>query len=77
MELRHRPATPMIDFECGRGWDSHLVARSISEPNELCSCGRYEGQPHTDDCDEQRAERFNLLRDRWNKKTDYITLEVQ
>ena len=77
MELLHRQSTPIIDFECGKHWKSYLVARAKSEPDELCSCGRLEGQPHADDCDEERARRFALLRDRWNKKTDYIELEVK
>lgn len=77
MELMYRQPTPIVDFECGKGWQSHLVARAIAEPNELCSCGMLEGQTHTDDCDEERARRFDRLRNCWNRKTNYIELEVK
>lgn len=73
----HERLAPTLVSEVGDKFDSALVARAMSESDEICTCGRtHESHPHADDCDDARHERFLALRHVLNGQTRYIELKV-
>lgn len=73
----HERLAPTLVQEVGDKFDSALVARAMSESDEICACGRtHESQPHADDCDDARRERFLELHRRLSQTQSRIELEV-
>lgn len=68
--------TPVIDLQCGIGWNTWKVGRAMKERDELCPCGRMsENQEHEYWCPdevERRAEKRNAIYH--EIKDGYITL---